>query len=145
MSRVKKQNKTKPQKKKKKKTHTNKQTNNNKKKKHKTKQKTTTSKQTKNKQQRQLIRVFHVPARSNLLFLNFTIKNLVGLNEQSFVFTLYLIFKFAEKVFEGSFDRDTNIIHVFYQPVLAHYVRIRPEKWYGHISLRFELLGCPGK
>ena len=124
-------------------TKTNKQTNNQKK--HKTKQKNN-NKQT-NKIQTTtttIIRVFHVPARSNLLFLNFTIKNLVGLNEQSFVFTLYLIFKFAEKVFEGSFDRDTNIIHVFYQPVLAHYVRIRPEKWYGHISMRFELLGCPG-
>ena len=54
-------------------------------------------------------------------------------------------FSNTKQVFEGSFDRDTNVIHVFYQPVLAHYVRIRPDEWYGHISMRFELLGCYGK
>ena len=58
---------------------------------------------------------------------------------------LHLIFVKLLKVFEGSYDRGTNIAHGFYQPVLAHYIRIRPEEWYGSISMRFELLGCPGK
>ncbi|XP_072025097.1 uncharacterized protein [Amphiura filiformis] len=48
------------------------------------------------------------------------------------------------EVFEGSYDRDVNITHLFYEPVKAHYVRIRPVEWHGQISMRVELLGCPG-
>ncbi|XP_072025093.1 uncharacterized protein [Amphiura filiformis] len=47
------------------------------------------------------------------------------------------------EVFEGSYDRDTNTTHLFYEPVKAHYVRIRPVEWHGQISMRVELLGCP--
>ncbi|XP_072025092.1 uncharacterized protein [Amphiura filiformis] len=48
------------------------------------------------------------------------------------------------EVFEGSYDRDTNTTHLFYEPVKAQYVRIRPVEWHGQISMRVELLGCPG-
>ena len=63
----------------------------------------------------------------------------------SFSRYLIIIFQYSKKVFEGSFDRDTDFIHVFYQPVSAQYIRIQPDVWYGEISMRFELLGCPGE
>ena len=49
-----------------------------------------------------------------------------------------------KQLFEGSWDQHSPSTHLFYEAVLAHYVRIRPESWYGGIGLRVELLGCPG-
>ena len=50
-----------------------------------------------------------------------------------------------KQVFEGSWDRDTPVTHVFYTSVEAQYVRILPQEWHTHISIRFELLGCRSK
>ena len=55
---------------------------------------------------------------------------------------VYIIHK---QVFEGSWDRDTPVTHVFYTSVEAQYVRILPQEWHNHISVRFELLGCRSK
>ena len=32
--------------------------------------------------------------------------------------------------------------HGFYPPIKAHYIRIHPWSWYGHISIRAEFYGC---
>ncbi|XP_033097846.1 lactadherin-like isoform X2 [Anneissia japonica] len=45
--------------------------------------------------------------------------------------------------FTGNWDRDTPVTNTFYAPVYARLIRIHPTSWSGHISLRFELLGCP--
>ena len=44
------------------------------------------------------------------------------------------------KIFNGSTDRDTKINVVFDAPIKARFVRIHPQKWHGHISLRADLL-----
>ncbi|XP_072030010.1 uncharacterized protein [Amphiura filiformis] len=49
-----------------------------------------------------------------------------------------------ELVFDGNTDRSTPITSMFPSPVEAKSVRIQPTAWYGHISMRFELLGCEG-
>nr|WFD50011.1 nectin variant 3 [Paracentrotus lividus] len=47
----------------------------------------------------------------------------------------------AAQIFSGSSDRDSLVISMLPLPVTARYVRIHPETWSGHISMRFELLG----
>ena len=42
----------------------------------------------------------------------------------------------------GSKDQNTVFISDLIQPIRAQYVRILPQEWYGHISLRMELYGC---
>ncbi|XP_033117836.1 lactadherin-like, partial [Anneissia japonica] len=44
--------------------------------------------------------------------------------------------------FVGNSDQDTNVTNIFPDPVYAQFVRIHPVDWHGHISLRFEVLGC---
>ncbi|XP_033109129.1 lactadherin-like isoform X2 [Anneissia japonica] len=48
-------------------------------------------------------------------------------------------------VFTGNSDRNTAVTNMFNTGVFARYVRIHPTDWNEHISLRFEVLGCPGK
>ncbi|XP_072017793.1 lactadherin-like [Amphiura filiformis] len=48
----------------------------------------------------------------------------------------------GDEVFEGNRDRDTIVTNVFSTPVQTNLIRIVPIEWHGHISLRFELLGC---
>ena len=61
------------------------------------------------------------------------------------------ILKLADKffclfqIFEGSWAYDKPATHLFYEPVLAQYIRIRPIQWVNSISLRVELLGVLGK
>ncbi|KAL9978605.1 hypothetical protein ACROYT_G016141 [Oculina patagonica] len=50
-----------------------------------------------------------------------------------------------KKIFRGNFDRDTMVVHKIFPPFHARFVRIHPLKWYGHISMRAELYGCPIK
>ncbi|XP_033118060.1 fibropellin-1-like isoform X3 [Anneissia japonica] len=45
--------------------------------------------------------------------------------------------------FVGNSDTDTAVTRLFPDGVHARFVRIHPLTWYGHISLRFEVLGCP--
>ena len=48
------------------------------------------------------------------------------------------------QLFEGSWDQNSTLTHLFNEAVLAQYVRIRPQDWHVGIGLRVELLGCPG-
>ena len=47
-------------------------------------------------------------------------------------------------MFNGNKDRDSIVYHKLNPPIQARYIRLRPTAWYGHISLRMELYGCPG-
>ncbi|XP_033120771.1 lactadherin-like, partial [Anneissia japonica] len=44
--------------------------------------------------------------------------------------------------FVGNSDQDTTVTNIFTDPVYTQFVRIHPVDWHGHISLRFEVLGC---
>ena len=46
------------------------------------------------------------------------------------------------KVFKGNEDSDSIVYHQLNPPIKAHYIKLRPTAWYGHISLRMELCGC---
>ncbi|XP_068677063.1 uncharacterized protein [Montipora foliosa] len=48
------------------------------------------------------------------------------------------------KVFDGNKDSNTVVYNRLHPPVTARYIRLMPVKWYGHISMRMELYGCPG-
>ncbi|XP_072041633.1 EGF-like repeat and discoidin I-like domain-containing protein 3 [Amphiura filiformis] len=48
----------------------------------------------------------------------------------------------GEMVFDGNTDQNTVVTKLFPTPVKTSYIRIIPTAWNGHISLRFELLGC---
>jgi hypothetical protein len=45
-------------------------------------------------------------------------------------------------VFNGNTDRGSIVFNVLSPTVKARYIRIHPETWYGHISMRFEVYGC---
>ncbi|XP_028417633.1 uncharacterized protein LOC114542082, partial [Dendronephthya gigantea] len=62
-----------------------------------------------------------------------------SLNGQNF--QLYLI-NGVKKVFYGNSDRWSIVTNVLSQPITARYIRIHPESWYGHISMRLEIYGC---
>uniref|UniRef100_UPI00358EA99D inactive carboxypeptidase-like protein X2 n=1 Tax=Myxine glutinosa TaxID=7769 RepID=UPI00358EA99D len=48
-------------------------------------------------------------------------------------------------IFPGNSDTDTPVLNNLARPVLARYVRVRPQgwNWRGNICLRLEVLGCP--
>ena len=48
------------------------------------------------------------------------------------------------QLFDGNKDRNTIVYQTLSQPIRARYVRILPEAWHGHISMRMELYGCSG-
>ncbi|XP_022809604.1 uncharacterized protein LOC111346591 [Stylophora pistillata] len=47
-----------------------------------------------------------------------------------------------EKLFNGNRDQDTIVYNEINPPVKARYIRIRPQAWFGHVSMRTELYGC---
>ncbi|XP_011663055.2 uncharacterized protein LOC589087 [Strongylocentrotus purpuratus] len=47
-----------------------------------------------------------------------------------------------EKVFIGNSDRTTQVTHYFSPPLTTRFIRVLPTMWFGHISLRMELLGA---
>lgn len=49
---------------------------------------------------------------------------------------------YSTAVIEGTFDRHTVARRFFDRPIVARYFRINPVTWFGHITLRFDLLGC---
>ena len=50
---------------------------------------------------------------------------------------------FMCKVFTANNDRNTVVTNYLEPPIIgARYVRIQPQDWNVHISLRFEILGC---
>ncbi|XP_072042492.1 uncharacterized protein [Amphiura filiformis] len=50
----------------------------------------------------------------------------------------------TDMVFDGSTDQNTVSVTTISPPVLASFVRVCPTEWYGHISMRFEVLVCDG-
>ena len=58
-------------------------------------------------------------------------------------FTFHYIFTVKE--FTGNSDQDTHVPNKFNTSVRAKFIRLLPTQWTGHISLRFEVLGCDGK
>ncbi len=44
-------------------------------------------------------------------------------------------------LFTGNFDGDTVVTHVLPTPVEARFVRFVVQSWFGHISMRAEILG----
>lgn len=42
----------------------------------------------------------------------------------------------------GNTDRNTKIGHILKPAITARFIRIRPTSWYGHISMRFDIVGC---
>ncbi|KAJ8039338.1 Lactadherin [Holothuria leucospilota] len=49
---------------------------------------------------------------------------------------------YSTAVIEGTFDHETVARRFFDRPIVARYFRINPVTWFGHITLRFDLLGC---
>ncbi|XP_033100929.1 lactadherin-like, partial [Anneissia japonica] len=45
------------------------------------------------------------------------------------------------EIFSANSDENTEVKNIFSSVVYAQFIRINPITWYGHISLRFELLG----
>ncbi|KAL9964355.1 hypothetical protein ACROYT_G027986 [Oculina patagonica] len=48
----------------------------------------------------------------------------------------------ADKVFDGNTDQNSVVTHTLLQPITARFVRIIPETWNKHISMRAEFYGC---
>ena len=46
------------------------------------------------------------------------------------------------QVFLGNSERYFVVTNRFFRPFKARYVRIHPQTWYGHITMRVELYGC---
>ncbi|XP_071493269.1 lactadherin-like [Diadema antillarum] len=45
------------------------------------------------------------------------------------------------KVFPANYDRTTQVRHYFRRAMAARFIRIHPQTYYGHMSLRLELIG----
>ena len=58
---------------------------------------------------------------------------------------LLQIIDFVFKVYNGNTDQESEVTNMFGCSIIAKYLRIRPVDWRSHISLRFEVLGCPTK
>ncbi|XP_068694508.1 uncharacterized protein [Montipora foliosa] len=48
----------------------------------------------------------------------------------------------AHKEFPGNKDQHTVVFHELRPTVTARFIRFRPVKWHGHISMRVEIYGC---
>jgi len=46
------------------------------------------------------------------------------------------------KVFAANRDRNSVVKHNLQTPIIARYIRLLPQAWQGHMSLRMELYGC---
>ncbi|KAM4634047.1 EGF-like repeat and discoidin I-like domain-containing protein 3 [Polymixia lowei] len=51
----------------------------------------------------------------------------------------------ADKVFQGNSDNHTHRKNHLEPPIYSRFLRLLPWSWYGRITLRMELLGCPEK
>ena len=58
------------------------------------------------------------------------------------VFTFFHTYTLQFQEYIGNKDQNTLIINDLIQPIKAQYVRILPQEWHGHISMRMELYGC---
>ena len=48
----------------------------------------------------------------------------------------------VEWVFEGNYDSNTVVTHSLEIAVAARYVRVYPQSWRQHMSMRWEVYGC---
>lgn len=55
---------------------------------------------------------------------------------------LLLLMSLPPQVFHANADATEVVLNRIPQPVLARFVRIRPQTWKNGIALRFELYGC---
>ncbi|XP_077973354.1 lactadherin-like isoform X2 [Styela clava] len=46
----------------------------------------------------------------------------------------------STKVFTANRDRDTKVINMFPNPISCRYIRVNPQSWHGHVSLRVEFI-----
>ena len=46
------------------------------------------------------------------------------------------------QVYDANSDRNSVIGNTLIQPIEARFIRIYPESWHGHMSMRMELYGC---
>ena len=49
---------------------------------------------------------------------------------------------FVFKLFPGNKDRFSVVSHPLVPPVIARFIRIKPQTWHSHISMRVEFYGC---
>ncbi|XP_029202215.2 uncharacterized protein LOC114966489 [Acropora millepora] len=47
-----------------------------------------------------------------------------------------------KKIFQGNSDRYTVVMQALKNPIITRYIRIHPETWHSHISMRAEFYGC---
>ena len=52
---------------------------------------------------------------------------------------------FSLQIFAGNFDRNSIVVHEMLPPFYASMVKIHPVSYYGWMSMRVELFGCPIK
>lgn len=45
-------------------------------------------------------------------------------------------------MYDANTDRNSVIVNTLIQPIEARFVRVYPETWNGHISMRMDLYGC---
>lgn len=55
---------------------------------------------------------------------------------------LLLLISLSPQLFHANADATEVVLNRIPQPVLARFVRIRPQTWKNGIALRFELYGC---
>lgn len=55
---------------------------------------------------------------------------------------LLLLISLSPQVFHANADATEVVLNRIPQPVLARFLRIRPQTWKNGIALRFELYGC---
>ncbi|CAH3038827.1 unnamed protein product [Porites evermanni] len=48
----------------------------------------------------------------------------------------------SKKIFTANYDRYTVVENMLDKPIVTRYLRIHPESWQSHISMRTEFLGC---
>lgn len=48
----------------------------------------------------------------------------------------------SERIFSGNSDQNTIVENAFDSALVARYVRLYPQTWYGHMSMRWEVYGC---
>ena len=48
---------------------------------------------------------------------------------------------FYSQIFPANNDRNSVVAHVFRPRIHARYVKVKPNSWFRHISMRFELYG----
>ena len=46
------------------------------------------------------------------------------------------------QIFKANYDRYTVVKNVLDEPIITRFIRIHPETWNGHISMRTEFYGC---